>query len=114
MCSFVVSSKLLSTSPVSLKLGWGWPFLGAAVQLGGEEQWDDPRQKGQRAGGSLLRIYTHRPEGRDSREVPSQGRGGMVRAGGDGVYQSLHTWGGQTLCLAICHIWLPAPLLTIS
>ena len=63
MCSFVVSSKLLSTCLVSLELGQGWPFLGAAVQLGGQEQWDNPRQRGQRAGGSLLRIRTHRPEG---------------------------------------------------
>ena len=66
MCSFVVPSKLLSTCPVSLELGRGWPFLGAAVQLGGQEQWDDPRQRGQRAGGSLLKIHTHRPEGQDS------------------------------------------------
>ena len=38
-------TALLSTCPVGLELEGGWPFLGAEGWVGGQPQWDDPRQK---------------------------------------------------------------------
>lgn len=80
ICCFF-QTTLLNTCPAGLELGQGWPFLGAADQVGGQVQWDDPRQRGQRAGVRPLRTCTCRPEGQRLLErYHLRGDGGMEKA----------------------------------